>query len=45
MTWDNILGGIICAGISITMAGLTVSLVLMIWEDIRDSKKKRKRKR
>jgi hypothetical protein len=44
MTWDNILGGIICAGLAIAYACLSISMTIMILEDYREHKNKKARK-
>lgn len=40
MTLDNIIGGIICAGLAIAYACVGVSLLLMIWDDHKEQKAK-----
>jgi hypothetical protein len=42
MTLDNIIGGIICACLSIALAGLSISLLLLVLDDHKEQKKKKR---
>jgi hypothetical protein len=44
MTLDNIICGIICACLSIALAGASISMLLMVLDDHKNQKKRKDKK-